>query len=174
MSDYQRLMMREQAEARRNYSYDPRARLIDNFQSNRRTIEPFDATPRTQQQTPVADYGLSADGPRGDAAVVQAAPKSKPVKRYVIIDSSQRDWVKQPNPYTGLVFTFGSQAISPQPQPVYENNWFVPTFAVEQSNLAAPIPGLPNTGGWSLAATPSNTRYPAYNSSLQAGSFIGI
>jgi hypothetical protein len=173
MSDYQELMMREQASARRNYSYDPRMRLLQNFQSTARAIEPFDATPRTQQQQQTTvDYGLSADGPRGDAAVVQTAPKSKPVKRYVIIDSSQRDWVRQPNPYTNLVFTFGSQSISPQPQPVYTNNWFIPTFAVEQSNLPTPIPGLPNTGGWTLAATPSNVRYPPYNSSLPLGNFI--
>lgn len=175
MSDYQELMMREQASARRNYTYDPRMQLIQNFQRSGRAIEPFDATPRTQQQQlTTVDYGLSADGPRGDAAVVQAAPRSKPVKRYVIIDASQRDWVRQPNPYTNLIFSFGSQSVAPQPQPVYTNNWFVPTFAVEQSNLPAPIPGIPNTGGWSLAASPSNVRYPAYNSSLPLGNFIAI
>jgi hypothetical protein len=173
MSDYQELMMREQASARRNYTYDPRVQLIQNFQRSTRMVEPFNGTPSTaQQQQSTEGYGLSADGPRGDERVVQAAPKSKPVKRYVIVDASQRDWIKQPNPYANLVFTFGSQSVIAQPQPVYTNNWFVPTFAVEQSNLPAPIPGIPNTGGWTLAATPSNIRYPAYNSSLPLGNFI--
>ena len=37
-------------------------------------------------------------GSRNDASVVQIVPKTMPVKRYVVIDASQRDWVKQPNP----------------------------------------------------------------------------
>jgi hypothetical protein len=94
------------------------------------------------------------------------------VKRYVIMDTSQRDWVKQPNPYSSLVFSFGSQAISPSNPPVYTNNPFIPTFAVEQSNLPQPIPGLPNLQGWTLAAVPSNISYPGYNSSLQKGNFL--
>ncbi len=175
MSDYQQIMVREQTQARQNYSYDPRIQLIQNFQRSTRPVEPFDATPRSLQQQQNTDgYGFSADGPRGDERVVQPAPKSVAVKRYVIVDSSQRDWVKQPNPYSNLVFTFGSQSVAPQPQPIYTNNWFVPTVAVEQSNLATPIPGLPNTGGWTLPAVPSNISYPAYNSSLPLGNFIGI
>lgn len=174
MSDYQRIMVREQTQARQNYSYDPRIQLIQNFQRSTRPVEPFDGTPRSLQQQQNTDgYGFSADGPRGDERVVQPAPKSVAVKRYVIVDSSQRDWVKQPNPYTSLVFTFGSQSVAPQAQPIYTNNWFVPTVAVEQSNLPAPIPGLPNTGGWTLPGTPSNIFYPAYNSSLPLGNFIG-
>lgn len=175
MSDYQQIMVREQTQARRNYSHDPRIQLIQNFQRSTRPVEPFDATPRSlQQQQNTEGYGFSADGPRGDERVVQPTPKSVAVKRYVIVDSSQRDWVKQPNPYANLVFTFGSQSIAPQPQPIYTNNWFVPTVAVEQSNLPAPLPGLPNTGGWTLPATPSNISYPPYNSSLPLGNFIGI
>jgi hypothetical protein len=175
MSDYQQILVREMAEARRTYSNDPRVRLIQNFQRSTRPIEPFDATPRSQQQQQSTDgYGFSADGPRGDERVVQTAPKSVPVKRYVIVDSSQRDWIKQPNPYTNLVFTFGSQSVTAQPQPVYTNNWFIPTFAVEQSNLPSPIPGIPNSNGWTLPASPSNISYPGYNSSLPLGNFIAI
>jgi hypothetical protein len=94
------------------------------------------------------------------------------MKRYVIMDASQRDWVKQPNPYTNLVYTFGSQTTSASNPPVYENNPFVPTFAVEQQLLPSPIPGIPNLGGWTLTAEPSNIRYPPYNSSLTRGNFI--
>jgi len=61
---------------------------------------------------------------------------------------------------------------------VYTNNQFVPTFAVEQSLLPAPIPGIPNIQGWTLpaalAGSSSNVSYPAYNSSLTRGNFIAF
>ncbi len=134
-------------------------------------IETFNSTRPTNMEA--VDYTGVPEGSRSDPAIVQATPKTRLLKRYVIVDASQRDWVKQPNPYSALVYTFGSQSIAASNPPVYENNTFVPTFAVEQQILPSPIPGLPNTGGWSLTAEPSNIRYPAYNSSLTRGNFIG-
>lgn len=172
MSDYQKLMMAEQTSARRLYSFDPR-QMFDQtrlFQSN---IETFNSTrPTNIQQVDPTDYTDIPVGSRSDPQVVQASPVTKREKRYIIMDASQRDWVKQPNPYTNLVYAFGSQAVSPSNPPVYSNNPFVPTFAVEQQLLTTPIPGLPNVQGWTLAASPSNIQYPPYNSSLPKGNFI--
>jgi len=173
MSDYNRIMMQEQSKARQQYNYDPQIMMhkTRNFSSN---IETFNSTVPTNIATvDPSDYTDIPVGSRADPSSVQATPKTVSFKRYVIMDTSQRDWTKQPNPYTNLVFSFGSQSISPSNPPVYENNNFIPTFAVEQSNLPAPIPGLPNAAGWSLAAVPTNIQYPAYNSSLPKGNFIG-
>jgi hypothetical protein len=168
-SEYLKLMMREQAEARKSYSYDPRERMVANTfsQSN---VDAFNGTKPTNLES--VDYTGIPEGSRSDPGIVQETPKTRTMKRYVIMDASQRDWVKQPNPYTNLVYTFGSQTTSASNPPVYENNPFVPTFAVEQQILPSPIPGIPNLGGWTLTAEPSNIRYPPYNSSLTRGNFI--
>jgi len=173
MGDYAQLMMREQAQARTDYQYDPRT-LLSNTRLFTSNIEPFNSTrPTNIPEVDPRDYTGIPEGSRSDPSIVQAAPKTTSYKRYVIMDSSQRDWVKQPNPYTGLTFSFGSQAVSPSNPPVYENNPFIPTFAVEQTALPTPIPGLPNVSGWSLPATPSNVAYLGYNSSVSKGNFIG-
>ena len=169
MSEYLKLMMREQAAARNAYSYDPRESMLRHAFSGS-NIETFNSTRPTNMEA--VDYTGVPEGSRSDPGIVQSTPKTRMMKRYVIIDASQRDWVKQPNPYTNLIYTFGSQTTTATAPPVYENNTFVPTFAVEQQILPSPIPGLPNTGGWTLTAEPSNIRYPAYNSSLTRGNFI--
>jgi hypothetical protein len=172
-NDYLRLMIQSDNQARQNFQFDPRIALARaGFSSN---VQAFNATkPTNNQQFDPSEYTNFVTGSRADPEAVQTAPKTVSVKRYVIIDTSQRDWVRQPNPYANLVFSFGSQAISPSNPPVYANNPFVPTFAVEQSNLPQPIPGIPNTQGWTLAGVPSNVVYPAYNSSLPKGNFIAF
>lgn len=167
MADYLKLMMREQAEARKSYSYDPRQTLVTQPFSTS-NVETF--TDSKPNNIVSVDYTGVPEGSRSDPDIVQETPKTKTMKRYVIIDASQRDWLKQPNPYTNLVYTFGSQSTAASNPPVYENNPFVPTFATEQTLLPQPIPGLPNLGGWTL----SNIRYPPYNSSLTRGNFIGL
>jgi hypothetical protein len=98
------------------------------------------------------------------------------MKRYVVMDAAQRDWTKQPNPFTNLVYTFGSQSTVSSNPPVYTNNPFIPTFALEQQLLASPVPGIPNIQGWTLPAslspTSNDVAYPPYNSSLTKGNFI--
>lgn len=174
MSDYAALMLREQAIARQKYNYDPRVTMIQNRGANT-NIETFNSTqPTTQETIRPGDYLGEPEGSRSDENSVQQAPKTRNFKRYIIIDTSQRDWVKQPNPYTGLIFTFGSQATSSSNPVVYANNWFVPTFAVEQASNQPPIVGLPNTRGWTLSTGTSNVLYPAYNSSLPRGQQIGV
>lgn len=174
MSDYAALMLREQALAREKFNYDPRVTMMQNRSANA-TIETFNSTQSTnQEQIRPGDYLGEPPGSRSDENSVQMAPKTRNFKRYIIIDASQRDWVKQQNPYAGLVFTFGSQATSSSNPIVYANNWFVPTFAVEQASNQPPIVGLPNTRGWTLSTGTSNVFYPAYNSSLPRGQQIGV
>lgn len=139
------------------------------------TVDTFNSTqPSSQESIRPGDYLGEPEGSRSDENSVQEAPKTRNFKRYIIIDSSQRDWVKQPNPYTALTFTFGSQATSSSNPIVYENNWFIPTFAVEQASNIPPIVGAPNTRGWTLSTGSSNIFYPPYNSSRSRGQQIGI
>jgi hypothetical protein len=178
MDDYRRIMMAEQANARNNYSYDPR-QVLHTSRFFNRTIEPFNGTrPTNIPEVDPADYTDIPEGSRSDPSIVQATPSTTAAKRYVIIDASQRDWVRQPNPYTNLTYSFGTQSLSPSNPPVYTNNPFVPTFAVEQSLLPAPIPGIPNVQGWTLpaalAGSSTNISYPPYNSSLTRGNIIAF
>lgn len=167
MGDYSDIMMREQALARRAYTYDPRERFLQSRNATH-TIEAFNGTlPTNTEEVPPE---LNGDiGTRLDASTVQEVPATRSSKKYIIIDASQRDWVKQPNPYTNLVFTFGSQSVQASNPIVYSNNPFVPTFAVEQASNNPPLVGVPNTQGWTLSAGGSNVFYPAYNPNLPRG-----
>jgi hypothetical protein len=173
MNDYAALMLREQAIARQAYDYNPRVNMMQN-RSATNPVQTFNSTqPSSQEAIRPGDYLGEPMGSRSDENSVQQAPKTRNFKRYIIIDASQRDWVKQANPYTALTFTFGSQATASSNPIVYENNWFVPTFAVEQASNIPPIVGLPNTRGWTLSLGGSNISYPAYNSSRARGQVIG-
>ena len=173
MSDYAALMLREHAAARERFNYDPRVMMMHNRGANA-VVETFNSTqPTSHEAVRPGDYLGEPTGSRSDENSVQQAPKTRNFKRYIIIDASQRDWVKQPNPYTGLIFTFGSQTIASSNPVVYENNWFIPTFAVEQSSNIPPIVGAPNLRGWTLSAGSSNIFYQPYNSSLPRGQVIG-
>ena len=165
MSNYLDLLVQQDKLARTSYSYDPRVAMNQTRMLG--SIEPF--SNGTSDEVPTVSYTDQITGSHSDSAIVQTSPDTIAVKRYIVIDSSQRDWVKQPNPFSNLVFTFGTQNISSSNPPVYSNNPFVPTFADEQTALASPIPGIPNTRGWTF----SNTTYPAYNSSIPNGNFIG-
>jgi hypothetical protein len=172
MSDYASIMMREQAAARSQYNFDPRQRLAS---SRPFLIETFNSTQNTTHvEVNPDDYAKEIVGSRSDENSVQATPDTKAFKKYIIIDSSQRDWVKQPNPYSNLVFTFGSQSTVASNPIVYTNNSFVPTFAVEQASNIPPLVGVPNNQGWTLSAGTSNIRYPAYNPNLPKGIPVGV
>jgi len=107
-------------------------------------------------------------GSRNDAQSVQATPNTVPVKHYVIIDASHRNWVSQPNPYSNVVYSFGSQSTGGYSPPVYSNNPFIPTFGSDANGNLNTQPGAPNLIGWYL----SSVFYPAYNSSRPKGNFI--
>jgi hypothetical protein len=164
MSNYLDLLIQQDKSSRTNYSFDPRVQM----QATRgfTTVEPFSNTPPVSSYT----YTGQPEGSHSDASIVQESPLTKAVKRYVVMDASQRDWVKQPNPFSNLIFTFGAQNTGGSNPAVYTNNPFIPTFADQQQALPAPLPGAPNVSGWSL----SNVSYPGYNSSLPSGNFIAF
>ena len=171
MDEYAKIMMREQATARTQYNFDPRERFLQTRYVNS-AIETFNSTvPTNTVDVPATTE--EDNGSRLDATTVQDAPATRSTKKYIIIDSSQRDWVKQPNPYTNLVFTFGSQSVVSSNPIVYANNAFVPTFAVEQASNNPPIVGAPNNRGWTLSVGASNVFYPPYNPNLPKGIPIG-
>lgn len=161
---YLDLLIQQDKASQQVYNYDPRVQMQQTRSYSR--VEPFSNGPN--ETVPTVSYTDQITGSHSDPSIVQAPPKTSAVKRYVVMDTSQRDWVKQPNPFSNLVFTFGKQSSNASNPPVYSNNPFVPTFAAEQQALTTPIPGIPNTRGWTL----SNVSYPAYNSSLLSGNFI--
>ena len=162
---YLDLLVKQDRAAQNTYSFDPRIMM----QTTRgyTSVEPFSTGGSIT--TPEVSYTNEQTGSHSDISIVQESPKTTVAKRYVVIDTSQRDWVKQPNPFSNLIFTFGTQNSNITNPPVYSNNPFVPTFSQEQQALPSPIPGIPNTLGWTL----SNVSYPAYNSSIPNGNFIG-
>jgi len=128
------------------------------------TVEPYSGRPiREHLDTDPLRSATAAVG------TVQQTPTTISVKRYVIIDTAQRDWIKQPNPYSNLIYTFGSQTQLASNPPVYSNNPFVPSFATDSNGNLNSVPGAPNTRGWYF----SNAFFPAYNSSIPNGTFIG-
>jgi hypothetical protein len=161
---YLDLLTKQDQAARNTYNYDPRIQMQQTRTFSK--IEPFSSGP--DPNVPATAYTDIPVGSHSDAAIVQEAPKTIPAKRYIVMDTSQRDWIKQPNPFSNLIFTFGTQNSVQSNPPVYSNNQFIPTFSDEQQQLSAFIPGLPNTLGWTL----SNVSYPPYNSSLPKGNFI--
>lgn len=172
MSDYASIMMREQAAARQQYNFDPRERFLQSRYVNQ-AIETFNSTVPTN----IGSVPVTTDediGSRLDASTVQETPATRSTKKYIIIDASQRDWVKQANPYTNMVFTFGSQTTSASNPIVYSNNPFVPTFALEQASNNPPLVGVPNNRGWTLSIGSSNVPYPAYNPNLPKGIPVGV
>jgi len=162
---YLDLLIKQDQASRTNYSYDPRVQM----QETRRyaSVEPFS---NATTSNAMSDYNYTGqpEGSHSDSAIVQASPNTTAVKRYIVMDTSQRDWVKQPNPFSNLIFNFGVRSTSSSNPPVYANNPFVPTFADQQQALSTPVPGIPNSRGWTL----SNVSYPPYNSSLPSGNFI--
>ena len=174
MSDYASIMMREQAKARSVYDYDPREQFLQSRYTNR-TIETFNSTiPNNQQEVAPEDDANRDIGSRLDPSSVQETPATRSIKKYIIIDSSQRDFTKQPNPYTNLVFTFGSQSLVSSNPIVYTNNQFVPTFAVEQASNNPPIVGAINNRGWTLSVNGSNVFYRPYDPNLPRGIPVGV
>jgi hypothetical protein len=75
--------------------------------------------------------------PDAITTLVQTAPDMIPVKRYVIIDTSVRDWTVQADAYSNI-FSFGSAAASSASNltaqvPFYFNNPSIPLSAYETS-----------------------------------------
>jgi hypothetical protein len=173
MTDYRSLMMQTHREAMTKYNFDPRERF-EGTRASSNNVQTFNST-RPESNTVIRpeDYTNEPFGSRADENSVQSAPNTRSFKRYVIMDASQRDWVKQPNPYTALTFSFGSQSTVASNPIVYTNNSFVPTFAVEQISNIPPLVGMYNNRGWSLNTGAAIVQYPAYNPNLPPGIPVG-
>jgi hypothetical protein len=173
MTDYRSLMMQTHREAMGRYTFDPRERF-DNTRASSNAVQTFNST-QVDSNTAIRpeDYATESFGSRADENSVQTSPNTRSFKRYVIVDASQRDWVKQPNPYTSLIFSFGSQAVVASNPIVYTNNSFVPTFAVEQVSNIPPLVGVYNNRGWSLNTGTTIIQYPPYNPNLPPGIPVG-
>lgn len=96
-------------------------------------------------------------GPDTVTTMVQSAPEMIPVKRYVIIDTSVRDWTVQVDAYSN-VFSFGAATASSASNltaqvPFYFNNPSIPLVAYETSHTT-----LLNVHATGLVTTVPNNR----------------
>jgi hypothetical protein len=96
------------------------------------------------------------------ATSVQQLPQTMITKRYIVIDTAHRDFVKQPNPYSNLIFSFGSQAPQYVNKSVTANNPTVPLYASNSLGQKNTVPGLPNKTGWVY----NGVTYPGYDPNL--------
>jgi len=74
-------------------------------------------------------------------------PSSAVTKRYVIIDTAQRDWVAQSNPYS-LTFSFGRRKPEFVSKPVYYYNKTIPSYSTDASGVVTTQRGASNVAGW--------------------------
>lgn len=175
MSDYLSLLQEADSLARANFDFDPRVAYANTAIIHEEMV-PSNAEDQNDQVLP--DPGSFAGVPEGshsDSNVAQKAPEMQTIKRYVIVDTSQRDWTAYPNPYSNVTYTFGNQALNTQQNPVYTNNPTYPSFALPPTNNPTfiPNPGAPNTRGFSyLDPTGAQIDLPPYNSSKPKGNFV--
>jgi hypothetical protein len=93
------------------------------------------------------------------SVAVQNLPQIMTSKRYVVIDAAQRNWVQQSNPYSNLVFSFGSQSTQYVSNAVTYNNPTIPLYASNLLGEKNNAPGISNTTGWSYLGC----NYPPYS-----------
>ena len=96
------------------------------------------------------------------ATSVQQLPQTMMTKRYIVIDTAHRNFVQQPNPYSNLIFSFGSQVPQYVSKPVTGNNPTVPLYASNSLGQKNTVPGLPNSSGWIY----NGVTYPGYDPNL--------
>lgn len=177
MSDYHRLLAREDAGARQNYDFDPRVAFHMQNTILREHMEPAVSNKSGRDLENPSGFTGIPEGSHSDSNMMQVAPKMATVTRYIVIDAAQRDWTQFPNPYSNLIFAFGGQGDSRKPTPVYTNNPIYPSFALSPtSNLSFfPLPGTSNLRGFSYIDSNTGIQkdLSAYNSSLPKGNLIG-
>lgn len=136
---YQSLLAETDTEARDEYHYDPRV-VMYNQRSFERDVAPFSTGPTAVETTgEEAENRKITEEPAAEleslAVPVMAQPKFVESKKIVIVDTAQRDWVAQPDAYSNVVFTFGTQVPTSAPAgiqiPYYSNNPVIPYSAYE-------------------------------------------
>jgi len=104
-------------------------------------------------------------GTTAASVAVQEIPEVMMTKRYIVVDAAQRNWTQQPNPYSNLIFGFGSQAPRYVSNAVTSNNPTVPLYASNSLGQLNTVPGLSNLTGWYF----SNVFYPPYSPNAPPG-----
>lgn len=132
---YQSLLAETDAEAREDYTYDPRVRFFAerNFEKDPDTFE------QSKISATILDTDENVETLSGDALIdtltlpVQDQPDMREKTRIIIIDTTMRDWTIQPDAYSN-VFTFGSKRYVEYANaqvPYYFNNPTIPLDAYE-------------------------------------------
>lgn len=173
MSDYHQLLAQEDRMARSGY--DPRVAYHNQTRVFNERIPSIARSCNAQDLGDPSAFAGIPEGSRSDCNSVQAAPKTITTRRYIVVDSAQRDWTLYPNPYSNVTFTFGGQGNTNNPVPVYTNNPTYPSFALPPTTSPAftPTPGSKNTRGFSFYDPQGNqVDLSAYNSSLPLGNFL--
>lgn len=96
------------------------------------------------------------------ATSVQQLPQTMISKRYIVIDAAHRDFVQQSNPYSNLIFSFGSQSPQYVNKPVTANNPTIPLYASNIIGERNTTPNKKNDTGWVY----NGVTYLPYNSFL--------
>lgn len=135
---YQSLLADIDAEAREDYTYDPRVELYAerNFEKDPDTFE-RPGIEATRFDTLENIETLSGDDLLDTLTLpVQIQPDMRERTRIIIIDTAMRDWTIQPDSYSN-VFTFGSKRYVEYANaqvPYFFNNTIIPFAAYETSS----------------------------------------
>lgn len=170
---YQSLLAETDAEAREDYSYDPRVQMYAerNFERDPDTFE------QSGIQATNVDTTENVENLSGQALLetltlpVQDQPDMRERTRIIIIDTAMRDWTIQPDAYSN-VFTFGSKRYVEYANaqvPYYFNNPTIPFDAYEtptdflNTGIAqgsrGDIPDIPNNKPQPF---PAGVPFPSY------------
>ncbi len=126
---YQSLLAEVDEESRQDYNVDPRVHQYAT-RDGKNEVQTYQM-PVTNQEFEEMEAGNEEDTL---ASPVQSAPQTIEKTSIVIIDTAQRDWVKQSNAYS-FVFSFGAQLQSSERGalqiPYYYNNAMVPYSAYD-------------------------------------------
>lgn len=132
---YQSLLAETDAEAREDYTYDPRIKFFAerNFERDPDTFEVSNTRGITIDNNANIETSLSGELLEALTVPVQDQPDMRERTRIIIIDTAMRDWVIQQDAYSNI-FTFGSKRYIEYANaqvPYYFNNPTIPFDAYE-------------------------------------------
>lgn len=132
---YQDILVETDKEARDEYEFDPRAQIFNQPLGPEVPAKDVEAGADVDTGYTLEEIQANSEyNTHSDMKIVQAPPKLIPKKHVVIIDTAQRDWVKQANAYE-FSFYFNSPGVNDPSTvirtPIYENNKYIPINAIE-------------------------------------------
>jgi len=164
---YQSLLAEADEESREDYNVDPRLYQYAT-RDGKNEVETY--------QMPVTNQEIEEMGAGNEddtlASPVQPAPQTVGKTSIVIIDTAQRDWVKQSNAYS-FVFSFGSQLPAVERSalqiPYYYNNAMVPYSAYDM-----PEPNTSTNTNLAAATVLTTQQVPNNSPRIIPGSSISV